>query len=263
MLMGLARLMSRVTLAMCVAVGASAQTSRLSLSIPGHFVRVDSVSVDSVKDHCLMLGDDLYTTKVREVGPCRVVGLTHLSTAAGREWSYATYARSWLLPHDNGGGADTVGEQEVVLFVRANADSALTDQSTHTMLMPAWHYRYESEMLRLVMPEVTQTPDGSALFAIDECVNGTGGCSQSFFAFRDGNWLSLRPAFVDSLNHRFPDAVRHGFHVDLATMHAEALLYSPGDANCCASRVADMTVRLRRDALEIVTLHVKSTRPPK
>jgi hypothetical protein len=89
-------------------------------------------------------------------------------------------------------------------------------------------------------------------------VNGTGGCGQSFFTYRDGRWRVVRLSFLDSLNHRFPGAINHGSHVDPRTLRASAAVYSREDANCCASRVAEMRLRLRDDALEIIELRIRS-----
>jgi hypothetical protein len=214
----------------------------------GHFVTVPTTGVGSAPDQCLALGDDTYGSDVREVGACHAGGVTSLGAAAGRRWAYRMYERRWLLPGSGTTAADTVAETEIVLF--ATADS---------VLVPVWHYRFEPDMLRSVTPEVADTPDGGALFAIDECVNGTGGCSQAFFAYRAGKWRAIKTVFLDSLNRRYPGAVAHGFHVNVRTLQADAALYSAGDANCCPSRSAEMKLRLRGDALEIVSLRTRPT----
>lgn len=123
-----------------------------------------------------------------------------------------------------------------------------------------WHYRFEPEVLASVTPEVAATENGSVLVAIDECVNGTGGCSQSFLLERGGGWRAVRPAFLDSLNHRYPGAIAHGYHVDVRTLRANAAVYAASDANCCPSRVAKMRLRLRDGKLEIIELRVRPTR---
>jgi hypothetical protein len=86
---------------------------------------------------------------------------------------------------------------------------------------------------------------------------GTGGCSQTFVLRRYGEWSNVRLFFLDSLNRRFPHAINHGYHVDVRTLRGDAAVYAPGDANCCPSRVAEMRLRLRGDALEIVELRVR------
>lgn len=101
-------------------------------------------------------------------------------------------------------------------------------------------------MLHSVRARGRRHPDGEArvLLAIDECVNGTGGCAQSFVLWRRDNGAA-RAAFLDSLNHRFPGAVRQGYHVNLGRLRASAALYSSSDANRGPSRVAEMRLRLR------------------
>jgi hypothetical protein len=120
--------------------------------------------------------------------------------------------------------------------------------------------RFEPEVLRSVTVEVASPRAGGALVAIDECVNGTGGCSQSFFSRRGGMWRVVRAVFLDSLNKRYPGRILHGFHVDVRTLRANAALYSASEANCCPSRTVEMQLRLRGDALEIVELHVRAVR---
>ena len=122
-----------------------------------------------------------------------------LGAAAGRRWAYRLYERRWLPLGSGTTPADTVAETEIVLF--ATGDS---------MLVPVWHYRFESDLLRSVTPEVAATADEGALFAVDECVDGTGGCGQAFFAYRAGKWRAIKTAFLDSLNRRYPGAVAHG-----------------------------------------------------
>jgi hypothetical protein len=46
--------------------------------------------------------------------------------------------------------------------------------------------------------------------------------------------------------------------VDVRTLRASAAVYSPGDANCCPSRVAEMRLQLRADDLEIIELRIRS-----
>jgi hypothetical protein len=62
------------------------------------------------------------------------------------------------------------------------------------------------------------------------------------------------------LNHEYPGAIAHGYHVDVRTLRANAAVYAASDANCCPSRVAEMRLRLRAGALEIVELRVRPTR---
>jgi len=216
-------------------------------SFPGDFVRHAPVPRTVAERECLSLGDDLFDATVTPLGACRALGLHDVGRAAGKVWFFGEYQRNWLLTPD-----DTVAETEIVLFtspVPNNAD----------LLRPIWHYRYEQEMLRSVKPQVATVAEGTVLLSIDECVNGTGGCSQSFALIGHGSPQMVMLAFLDSLNRRFPGAIRHGFHVDVQTRRGSAAVYSDNDANCCPSRIAEFSVRLRRASLELAALKLRRT----
>ena len=216
-------------------------------SFPGDFIRHAPAPRIGVEHECLSLGDDLFDATIAPVGACRALGLHDVGHAAGTVWVYGEYLRTWLLAPD-----DTVAETEIVLFTRPAASN--TDS-----LRPLWHYRYERPMLRSVIPQVATAADGAVLLSIDECVNGTGGCSQSFALIRHGSPQVVRLAFLDSLHRRFPNAIRHGFHVDVRTLRGSAAVYSDNDANCCPSRTAEFSLRLRRASLELATLRLRRT----
>jgi hypothetical protein len=215
--------------------------------IPGHFLTSETVAIASARRGCLELGDATDATDVHQIGACVSLGFKSLGVSGGAGWYSSLASRRWLLNEPPKGPADTVVESELVLF-RATGD---------TLLSPVWHYRFEPEELRSVTPQVVATT-GGVLVSIDECVNGTGGCGQSFFTYRSGRWRVVRLSFLDSLNRRFPGAINHGSHVDPLTLHASAAVYSREDANCCPSRVAEMRLRLRADALEIIELRIRS-----
>ena len=261
-----------VAIALCAAARLQGQvtpSTRPSADrIPGHVVRGDSISAAVARTQCVALGDALYTEDVRELGACRVTAFDTLPSAGGDAWAYAVYAHRWLVPsgpivettpRTTPTPADTVGEIELVLLRRTRLDPTRSGQAGGA-LTPVWHYRVEAELVRSVLPTAVTVADGSALFAIDECVNGTGGCAQRFVAYRAGNWRNIRSVFLDSLARRFPGAVQHGFHVDLSTLRANAALYSPNDANCCPSRGAELTLGFRNDALEMTGLRVRTMR---
>jgi hypothetical protein len=122
------------------------------------------VPADSAARHCLSLGDELYASDVPMVGSCAAKGTRTVGTVIGERWFAAEYERARLIAT-----TDTAVEIEHVLFTQRNAATRLT---------PVWHYRYEPEDLRSVTPELRSLDAHSLLFAVDECVNGTGGCSQ-------------------------------------------------------------------------------------
>jgi hypothetical protein len=223
----------------------AAQTSNRP-EMPGHFLASAAVPIATARRGCLELGDSTYTSDVHQIGACISLGFETLGVAGGVRWYSSLASRRWLLNDPPKSTPDTVAESELVLY-RASGDTALR---------PVWHYRFEPAELRSVAPQVVAA-GGGVLVSIDECVNGTGGCGQSFFTYRGDRWRVVRLTFLDSLNRRFPGAINHGSHVDPLTLRASAAVYSREDANCCPSRVAEMRLRLRGDALEIVRLSVR------
>ncbi len=237
-----------LSVALLLVAHGTALRAQTSPRIPGHFLTSEAVAIAAARRGCLELGDRTYASDVRQIGTCVSIGFESLGVAGGAHWYSSLASRRWLLDDPPKGRADTVVESELVLF-RAIGD---------TLLTPVWHYRFEPEELRSVTPQVVAA-DGGVLASIDECVNGTGGCSQSFLLWRGGAWNSVRLSFLDSLTRRFPGAINHGYHVDVRTLRASAAVYSADDANCCPSRVAEMRLRLRGDALEIIELRIRST----
>jgi hypothetical protein len=245
-----------VTSSLVVVATAHAQAAD-SGGMPVRLLTRPPVPISLVRRHCLELGDDAYTNDVPQVGQCAPLGVASRGAAGGRRWYSALFRRRWLLTDSANARADTVAESELVVFT-ANAKRLDRD----TLLTPVWHLRFEPELFASVTPEVVSVNDGGALVGIDECVNGTGGCSQSFLLLRGDRWRVVHLAFVDSLNRRFPGAINHGFHVAVKTLHASAAVYSPSDANCCPSRIAEMQLRLLDDALEIVSLRLRPLAGP-
>jgi hypothetical protein len=250
------RVMPLVAAALPMVLGstAGAQTA-MPPETPGYFLGKPAVALASARRGCLELGDRTYADDVHQIGPCVSLGFRSLGVIGGSRWYSSLAHRRWLLGDPARNAADTSAESELVLF---SGDTTHT-RTRDTLVTAVWHFRFEPEMLRSVSPEIAAV-DGGVLIAIDACVNGTGGCSQSFLLRRDGKWSNVRLFFLDSLTHRFPDAINHGYHVDLRTMRGDAAVYSPGDANCCPSRSAEMRLRLRGDALEIVELRVRPIR---
>lgn len=211
---------------------------------PGVFVRYPAIEASVAARECVALGDDMFDDNVSELGTCHVLALHGIGSAGGASWMYGTYERRWL-PAPN----DTVVEREVVLFRKASRDGST--------LQPVWHYRYEAALLVSATPQVATARGAVVLLSVDECFNGTGGCGQSFVLLARGSPTPVTLAFLDSLDRRFPGAIRHGFHVDLRTLRGSLGLYSGSDANCCPSTVGDFVLRLRGNSLEIATLKLR------
>lgn len=155
---------------------------------------------------------------------------------------------------------------EIVLFEASPRTQLAPAFDTGAELWPVWHEWVDTTKIRSVVPEVANAPDGGALVALDECVNGTGGCTQRFLLRRGGSartttkwhgggaWRELRPVFRDSLARRFPDARRSGFHVDPRTLRVMVMPRGE-DAPRTVARL-----RIRDDALELPDARPCSTR---
>jgi hypothetical protein len=188
------------------------------------------ISRDVARSSCLDLGDPTFVPQARRVEPCRPRALRSLARIGGLVWSSGEYNSRWVLAP-----GDTEEEREIVL------------------------YRPEElRSVRLVL-KALRPPDANtdALVAVDECVNGTGGCAQTFMSYRDGHGKGVVRQFEDSLRQRFPGAINHGYHVDLASMRFEASVFSPRDANCCPSHVAVGAVTFRGDTLRLASLRLR------
>jgi hypothetical protein len=239
-----------ILLASVLAANLGLQNLSVAAQPPGHVLKSNVVSIKRVRERCLELGDDPFANDVPLREPCTAGVVTPRGLAGGRLWYSTVVSRRWLLADSARAAIDTVVELELVLFTAHPSRPIGRD----TLIAPVWHYRFEADVLRSVTPEVAKTADGATLVAIEECLNGTGGCFQSFLLERGGRWRDVRMAFLDSLNRRYPSAIRHGYRIDIRTMRGTAPIYSPQDPNCCPSRTAEMRLRLRNGALEIVSI---------
>jgi hypothetical protein len=203
---------------------------RTDQGVRGTFIHASRISRDVARSSCLDLGDPTFVPQARRVEPCRPRALRSLARIGGLVWSSGEYNSRWVLAP-----GDTEEEREIVL------------------------YRPEElRSVRLVL-KALRPPDANtdALIAVDECVNGTGGCAQTFMSYRDGHGKGVVRQFEDSLRQRFPGAINHGYHVDLASMRFEASVFSPRDANCCPSHVAVGAVTFRGDTLRLASLRLR------
>ena len=208
---------------------------------------------------CLELGDDPWGPVEPRIGVCQPLGVRYLGAVDNQDWYTGSYRRRWLISP-----GDTAAEIEVVLFMDGGATDRREGSRTDTLLprklIPIWHEWYEPELYRSVTPAVARAPRRGTLIAIDECVNGTGGCAQSFALYRGQRAQPLEMQFLDSLNQRFPGRIQHGYRIDIRTLVGEAAVYADGDGNCCPSRVAEMTLEIRGQALVLTGLRLRSAK---
>src|SRR5215831_18196845 len=117
---------------------------------PGDFLKQPAVPIATARRGCLELGDNTYTTDVRQIGPCVSLGFKAIGVAGGSRWYSALAHRRWLLHDPAKSSADTAAESEFVLLSVDTAQPATHD----TLVTPVWHYRFEPEMLRSVTPQI-------------------------------------------------------------------------------------------------------------
>jgi hypothetical protein len=217
---------------------------------PGETLVTPSVSSDSARKVCLVLGTNKSPTDVKRSGSC----VAHGCSVAGRtpkdDWTTCSYEAHWIVPASASDPLDTVAENEVVLY-------RSQPKRRGARLTPVWHEVYEPEIQRSVMPSVTRVQPGTDLLAIQECLNGTGGCGESFLIDRGTGWRPVRLTFLDSVERRYPSGIRHGFHVDPRTLTAVTQIYSDTDPNCCPSRSAVIQLQLKGDTLGMKSIRVK------
>jgi hypothetical protein len=144
-----------------------------------------------------VLGTNRSLTDVKRSGSC----VAHGCSVAGRtpkdDWTACSYEAHWIVPASASDPLDTVAENEVVLY-------RSQPKRRGARLTPVWHEVYEPEIQRSVMPSVTRVQPGTDLLAIQECLNGTGGCGESFLIDRGTGWRPVRLTFLDSVERRYP-----------------------------------------------------------
>jgi pimeloyl-ACP methyl ester carboxylesterase len=228
----------------------------VSQKLPGEFLSVGQVLADSAERSCQIFGVSLWSQDAHEDGHCRVSGCSAAGTALRHDWVACEYERRWVLPASGPDPTDTVAENEVVLYRTESMLRGGGAEPSGRRFTPVWHERYEPDVLRSVTASATALQTGGILLAVRECLNGTGGCDESFAVNRRDSWRALRLSFLDSLERRYPGAVRHGFRVNPRTLTADVAIYSDGDPNCCPSRVALIQLRLRGDAFEMKAIRI-------
>jgi hypothetical protein len=185
---------------------------------------------------------------------CEVIAYESVDTAAKNRWTAARYRWTSVFNAENpdrGPAAqDRVTEEEVVLL----------EASQPGQVRPVWHERFESDEYgawRSVTPEIGATRQGTVLFSVMTCLNGTGGCGQEFLQRHpDGRWWPVRLDWFDQLPKGFAQRILHGVRIDPRTLRAEAGFYSDHDPNCCPSQRLVVHLGLRGDSLVMLTYAV-------
>ncbi len=99
-----------------------------------------------------------------------------------------------------------------------------------------------------------RTIDGERVLEIVSCLNGTGGCGQEFFAWRNRALVPLATNYRDAFNQKLPRGVTtyKSPNLDLKTMTIRGGGWREGkDANCCPSIVMECKVSLAGDQAQL------------
>lgn len=128
---------------------------------------------------------------------------------------------------------------------------------------PEWTATVPREVTRSVEPSVAPRPDKSAFASIRYCINGTGGCWQHYLHRRDQKWTEVVETFWKQLTPIENGRIATGPGIDVATLTGSFAVYAPEDANCCASRIVEVALELRRDSLVLKRQVLKRADPPR
>jgi hypothetical protein len=202
-----------------------------------------------------LLGNFAYELEMHDAGDrriarsCTVASVDTLRRSAGSLLVAVRYLARQLFAADSIGfrpdpraSVDTADVLDVVIYsATAGADS--------------WRAEWRQWVDRVVMRDMIPTAAavrGGDLVSVLNCVNGTGGCSQDFF-LRSGQakWTAVTPRYLASLKRRFGLSFWKGVNVDVRSLQGDVPLYSPGDGNCCPSRLLSLTLQLVGHALDI------------
>lgn len=180
--------------------------------------------------------------RAREIeSSCETTEIGELEHAGDRRWFWTRYRWTTQLPAEGPGQpGPPVEEEEIVLF------SAPLDRDERTA---EWHARYWLHWLRTVRVELAPTEAGGALLGVLACWDGTGGCWQMFMQRDARGWRPVHDRWLEQLPDSLQGRFWKGTFINPMTMQGSASLYSPGDGNCCPSRILYFRVRLEGDAL--------------
>ena len=242
-------------LALLCAHSAAAQSEGKDTYSRREILTAPPVWADSAGKSCLLFGSARWSPDVYQPGNCRALGCSVVGATRQNRWSACAYEHDWISPASAAEPSDILREVEVVLYrLSGSQPDSERDRAVPRQLTPVWHEVYEPEFLRSVTTSVTAVNGRGSLLTVQECVNGTGGCQQSFMLDVGGEWHPVKLTFLQSVGRRYPDADHIAFHVNPRTLSAEVWLYSEKDPNCCPSRSVTLSLRLRGEAMEAKTI---------
>jgi hypothetical protein len=210
-----------------------------------------TVSHDEARGVCLEIGGP-FAREAAEGEPeaevsCHVEDSGELERAGDRRFFWASYAWTTLAPRDDADPYEGVREKQTVLFSAPLDGERLTAE---------WAARYEVELTASVTVTLGPTQDDGALLGVLSCVNGTGGCEQTFLLRDARGWRPVRQAWLEQLPDTLGGEFWKGTYTSPLTLQGDAGLYSSNDGNCCPSRILYYRLRLEGDALVLRDHHV-------
>lgn len=185
---------------------------------------------------------------------CTVDSSYALPMADGARWIASIYRRMYVVPSDSIAIALHHVARDTGVLITALLYSAAPRDS---IWRAEWIGTVDESTTRSLTPTLARQADASALVSLRYCVNGTGGCWQTFLHRRNRQWTEVVAAFLKQLPV-VPDVrVGGGAGVDVSSLKARYGVYGSGDPNCCPSREILLELRLRRDSLVLETYRIR------
>ena len=187
---------------------------------------------------------------------CHVLRTETLGATDDTTWTMARYLDTVITVFRStvAEPPDTVVYDDVILAGR---------RGNEELTVIRWHARRDRSIEFLDTLIWRSTAHGTFL-EIQNCLNGTGGCSMEYLHRRAGRWRPMSQPFLADLARRLPPSysLHKGRRIDLATLSGTAPVALPTDGNCCPSYEIAFQLRLRGDALELVSATPPRRRSP-
>lgn len=195
---------------------------------------------------------------------CTVDSTYTLPVADGRRWMAVVYGTRLEYEPTAEQKKYILTPRDTDVFVTAVLYSAASPAHTPvaaSLWRAEWMTTVAQRIVYDVYPDLIGRPDGSALIAIQYCINGTGGCWQEYMHRVRGQWTKVVEAWRTQLP-AIPDGhVGKGAGIALRTMRGSYGVYGPRDANCCPARELLLDVELRSDSLVLKSWRIEKSEP--
>jgi hypothetical protein len=198
--------------------------------------------------------DDVFKDSVVIETRCVVDTTYALPTADRVRWIAAIYRRVYVGPSDSISMAIRRSTRDTAVLITAALYSASGNDDDWR---PEWAGIVDESMTRSITPTLASRPDGSALVSVMYCVNGTGGCAQSYMRRHGGRWSAVVEAFWKQIPPIEDGAIGKGLGIDVRSLKGTYGLYGRQDANCCPSREIILELDQRGDSLLLKTHRVR------